>query len=192
MNPTRRTRSFCAPATSGHATAPPSPGMNSRRRIGHASSLYGSLSRPTIRGNQPKPSSAPMPQWPGSPRDARETGCQRVLRVCRWQTRRRTPSSFRHVRVAWYGVDSWMAILGTNRFSKLIDSYRLATTQPPPAGYILVHNHIQSVPRTRQSARGFRVWWATPGAEFVLCRCGWRPDLGQHYQVQRLGPVSRR
>jgi hypothetical protein len=54
-----------------------------------------------------------------------------------------------------------------NRFAKLIDSYRLATKEPPPAGQILVHN--------RPDSRGFRAWWTTPSAELVLCGCGWRP-----------------
>ena len=36
--PIRRTRSACcAPAARGHATVPPSPAMNCRRRIGYAS-----------------------------------------------------------------------------------------------------------------------------------------------------------
>jgi hypothetical protein len=64
-----------------------------------------------------------------------------------------------------------------NRFANLIDSYRLATKEPPPTGYILVHNLPDS--------RGFRAWWTKPGDELVLCDCGWRRDLGEHYRVQR-------
>jgi hypothetical protein len=75
--------------------------------------------------------------------------------------------------------DSRSATLA-NHLSKLVESYRLATKQPPPPGYILVHN--------RPDPRGFRAWWATPGAEFVPCDCGWRPDLGEVYRVDR--PVS--
>src|SRR5580693_3695954 len=41
----------------------------------------------------------------------------------------------------------------------LVDSYRLATKEPPPAGHFLVHNHAGS--------SSFRAWWTTPGAEFV-------------------------
>jgi hypothetical protein len=72
-----------------------------------------------------------------------------------------------------------------NRFAKLIDSYRLATKVSPPTGYILVHNHAGS--------SSFRAWWTKPGTEFVLCDCGWRPDLGKHYRVERGRPhVGRR
>jgi hypothetical protein len=44
-------RRSCAAASSGHAAAPPSPAMNSRRRISHASEpLYGTLSWPGLHG----------------------------------------------------------------------------------------------------------------------------------------------
>jgi hypothetical protein len=71
-----------------------------------------------------------------------------------------------------------------NRFAKLIDSYRLATKELPPAGHILVHNLPDS--------RVFRAWWTKPATEFVLCDCGWRPDLGKHYRVQRPGSYAER
>jgi hypothetical protein len=71
-----------------------------------------------------------------------------------------------------------------NRFAKLIDSYRLATKEPPPAGQILVHN--------RPDSRGFRAWWTAPSAELVLCDCGWRPDLGEHYRVISFAERVRR
>jgi hypothetical protein len=35
----------------------------------------------------------------------------------------------------------------SNRVAKLIDSYRLATKEPPPAGHILVHNNVKHTPR---------------------------------------------
>jgi hypothetical protein len=73
-----------------------------------------------------------------------------------------------------------------NRFARLLKSYQLATKQPPPPGCILVHNRIDG------STRGFRGWWTKPAAEFVLCHCGWRPDLGLHYRVQRGGPLIAR
>jgi hypothetical protein len=69
-------------------------------------------------------------------------------------------------------------------FAKLIDSYRLATKVSPPTGYILVHNHPGS--------KSFRAWWTKPGEEFVSCDCGWRPDLGEHYRVERAGPLVAR
>jgi hypothetical protein len=68
---------------------------------------------------------------------------------------------------------------------KMVERYRLAMKQPPPPGQIPVHNNIRTTPQTRQGARGFRAWWAQPGAEFVLCDCGWRPDLGAHCRIER-------
>jgi hypothetical protein len=79
-----------------------------------------------------------------------------------------------------------------NRLKRLVDSYRLATERPPPPGQILVHNQGKSTRRTFQSTHGFRAWWAEPGAEFILCDCGSRPDLGVHYRVHRAGPLVRR
>jgi hypothetical protein len=78
-----------------------------------------------------------------------------------------------------------------NHFARLLKSYQLATKQPPPPGYILVHNRL-SAPQKRQGTRGLRAWWTKPAAEFVLCDCGWRPDLGPHYRVQRPGPLVER
>jgi hypothetical protein len=80
----------------------------------------------------------------------------------------------------------------TNRFVKLIESYRLATKQRPPAGQILVHNRVETTPRTGQGTRGFRARWAKPATEFVLCDCGWRPDLGKHHRVERAGRLIPR
>ena len=80
----------------------------------------------------------------------------------------------------------------TNRLAKLVESYALATEQRPPPGHILVHNRVMSTPRTHQGFRGFRAWWTKPGAEFVSCDCGWRPDLGEHYRVERPGHSAYR
>jgi hypothetical protein len=79
-----------------------------------------------------------------------------------------------------------------DRLRKLLDSYRLATRQRPPRGQILVHNRVDHTTRTGQGTRGFRAWWTKPAAEFVSCDCGWRPDLGEHYRVERLGPLIPR
>jgi hypothetical protein len=76
--------------------------------------------------------------------------------------------------------------LNTNRLSTLVDSYQLATKQAPPTGLILIHNQPRGAGPT-----GFRAWWAKPGKQFNRCACGWRPDLGEHYRVQRVGPVVR-
>jgi hypothetical protein len=59
-------------------------------------------------------------------------------------------------------------------------------------GQILVHNKVRGAPGGNARGRGFRAWWAKPGREFTPCACGWRPDLGQHYRVQRTGPVVGR
>jgi hypothetical protein len=77
----------------------------------------------------------------------------------------------------------------TNRLAELVESYRLATEQPPP-GHILIHS--RSTPRTNPGSSGFRAWWSKPAAEFVLCDCGWRPDLGKHYRIHRPAPLLRR
>jgi hypothetical protein len=57
------------------------------------------------------------------------------------------------------------APLGTSRFARLLESYRLATKQPPPPGLVLVHNQL-SGPPLRQG-KSFRAWWAKPAAEIV-------------------------
>jgi hypothetical protein len=80
--------------------------------------------------------------------------------------------------------------LGTSRFARLLDSYRLATKQPPPPGLVLVHNQLSSPTPARE--KSLRAWWAKPAAEIVPCSCGWRPDLGDHHRVHRPGPVVRR
>jgi hypothetical protein len=74
----------------------------------------------------------------------------------------------------------------TNRLSELVESYRLAGDQPPPSGHILVHGRITA--RTPD----FRAWWATPGEGYAFCDCGWRPDLGKHYRVARVGALIPR
>lgn len=79
---------------------------------------------------------------------------------------------------------------GTSRFARLLESYRLATKQPPAPGLVLVHNQLsRSTPAHEKS---FRAWWEKPAAEIVPCSCGWRPDLGDHYRVHRPGPIVRR
>ena len=79
----------------------------------------------------------------------------------------------------------------TNLLSTLVDSYHLATKQPPPPGQILVHNQIRAAPEAYERTASFRAWWAKPGKEFTRCACGWRPALGEHYRVQRAGSVVR-
>jgi hypothetical protein len=78
----------------------------------------------------------------------------------------------------------------TNRLARLLDSYYLATKQPPPAGFVLVHNQLNGP--TPAHEKSFRAWWAKPATEFIPCKCGWRLDLGEHYRVHRPGPLVRR
>jgi hypothetical protein len=45
----------------------------------------------------------------------------------------------------------------------------------------------QSVERhvgQKSGESGFRVWFDDPHPNYVECSCGWRPDLGPHYQVR--------
>jgi hypothetical protein len=79
-----------------------------------------------------------------------------------------------------------------NHLARLLDSYRLAMEQPPPPGQILVHSQVRTTPGKFRRNLGFRAWWTKPGEEFVLCDCGWRHDLGEHYRVQRAGPLIPR
>jgi hypothetical protein len=38
--------------------------------------------------------------------------------------------------------------------------------------------------RTRgEASRGFRAWEDDPAPQYVVCDCGWRPELGIHYRV---------
>jgi hypothetical protein len=80
--------------------------------------------------------------------------------------------------------------LSVNSLHSLVESYSLATKQSPPRGQILVHSQIiQNKRKLFEGSRGFRAWWAAPGRKYVLCGCGWRPDLGQHYRIHR--PIKR-
>jgi hypothetical protein len=80
----------------------------------------------------------------------------------------------------------------TNRVARLLDSYHLATKQPPPTGLVLVHNQLSGPPLAHGRSPPLRACWAKPATEFVPCKCGWRPDLGAHYRVHRPGPLVRR
>src|SRR5258707_1004806 len=55
----------------------------------------------------------------------------------------------------------------------------------PPAGFILWHNNVKHDARTRQGTNGFRAWYSLPSAKHVVCDCGWRPELGKHYRIDR-------
>jgi hypothetical protein len=82
--------------------------------------------------------------------------------------------------------------LNDNHFGTLVEGRLLATKQPPPPGYVLVHNRFEVTRRKVKRSGTFRAWWAMPGRNFVLCACGWRPDLGEHYRVQRVSHLIAR
>ncbi len=71
-----------------------------------------------------------------------------------------------------------------------------------PSGRILAHNHVRRVVNMPHGVNGFRRWYDWPpgagkkskylaeggdGPDYVICKCGWRPDLGVHYRVRGLG-----
>src|SRR5664279_3134959 len=46
----------------------------------------------------------------------------------------------------------------------------------PDDGRVLVHNNVR--PSRKIASRGFRAWLATPDERWVVCDCGWAPELG--------------
>ena len=53
-----------------------------------------------------------------------------------------------------------------------------------PDGRVLVHNGV--CPSRRQGQRGSRYWLQPPADTLEVCDCGWAPELGDHYRVNRL------
>jgi hypothetical protein len=53
-----------------------------------------------------------------------------------------------------------------------------------PKGKIAIHNHIDHHVGQKSGEEGFRVWFDAPHDNYAECSCGWRPDLGTHYQVR--------
>jgi hypothetical protein len=53
-----------------------------------------------------------------------------------------------------------------------------------PGGSIAVHNRVAHHAGQKSGEDGFRVWFDDPHDNHVECSCGWRPDLGIHYQVR--------
>jgi hypothetical protein len=51
-----------------------------------------------------------------------------------------------------------------------------------------VHNRVDHHVGQKSGENGFRVWFDDPHDNYVECSCGWRPDLGEHYRVDR--PIS--
>jgi hypothetical protein len=54
----------------------------------------------------------------------------------------------------------------------------------------LAHNHVMHHANMQHSVNGFRRFWISPQLTrrkrnpFVVCPCGWRPDLGVHYAIK--------
>jgi hypothetical protein len=53
-----------------------------------------------------------------------------------------------------------------------------------PKGKIVVHNRVDHHVGQKSGENGFRVWFDDLHDNYVECACGWRPDLGIHYQVR--------
>jgi hypothetical protein len=54
-----------------------------------------------------------------------------------------------------------------------------------PAGFVLVHNQIRHSAWTREGTNGFRAWFSPASDNYLVCDCGWRPELGKHHRVIR-------
>ena len=52
-----------------------------------------------------------------------------------------------------------------------------------PVGKIVVHSHVR--PTRRLGSRGFRAWLDEPSSKYETCSCGWAPEFGIHYRVDR-------
>jgi hypothetical protein len=53
------------------------------------------------------------------------------------------------------------------------------------AGRVLVHNSARHDPTTRPGPTGFRAWLDAPQDKYVICSCGWAPQIKKHYRVDR-------
>lgn len=59
-----------------------------------------------------------------------------------------------------------------------------------PDGKWLVHNQVTVgiTPKRRPGVQGFRAWLDELGTERrTPCDCGWAPELGRHYRVEKGG-----
>ena len=74
-----------------------------------------------------------------------------------------------------------------------------------PSGRILAHNHIRRHVYMGHGSNGFRRWYDWPPGsnrkswhfdgelpDYVVCQCGWRPDLGTHYRIRGMGTAKYR
>jgi hypothetical protein len=76
-----------------------------------------------------------------------------------------------------------------------------------PSGRVLVHNHVRRHANMPNGANGFRAWYdfldaprrfrritspGEPPPKYIVCKCGWRPDLGTHYRIKGVGSANYR
>jgi hypothetical protein len=53
-----------------------------------------------------------------------------------------------------------------------------------PRGALIIHNRAEHCGGQMSGQNGFRVWFDDTLENYIECLCGWRPDLGTHYQVR--------
>jgi hypothetical protein len=77
-----------------------------------------------------------------------------------------------------------------------------------PSGKVMIHNHVRRYAAMSHGMNGFRRWFdylddpqifarshgknAGPPPKYIVCKCGWRPDLGTHYRVKGMGTANYR
>ena len=62
--------------------------------------------------------------------------------------------------------------------------YLAKLPQAVPPGWVLVHNCVY--PTRHIGSRGFRIWLSAPDpTRLTTCGCGWAPELGEHFRLQR-------
>jgi hypothetical protein len=78
-----------------------------------------------------------------------------------------------------------------------------------PSGRILAHNHVRHYAEMPNGLNGFRFWYDWPPGsrkksrpfgdidggklpDYIVCKCGWRPDLGVHYRIRGMGSANYR
>lgn len=74
-----------------------------------------------------------------------------------------------------------------------------------PSGLIMAHNQVRRHSTSPHGANGFRRWFDWPPKskkesrhfhqalpDYVICKCGWRQDLGVHYRIKGMGPTNYR
>jgi hypothetical protein len=64
--------------------------------------------------------------------------------------------------------------------------------RPRHKGEILCHNHVIHTSWMVHGVNGFRWFTCRAGGDWMLCPCGWRPDLGRHYALPEHVKWARR